>query len=123
VSGAHLLRVRRIYEEPQRDDGLRVLVDRLWPRGLPKEPARFDEWCKAVAPSTALRQWYGHDRRRFEEFADRYRRELADADHAASVDHLADSAARGNLTLLTATREVDISAAAVLHELLAHRLG
>ena len=71
-----IIRVRRVYEEPEPDDGTRVLVDRLWPRGLSKAKAALDEWCKDVAPSAELRTWYGHDPARFEEFAGRYRLEL-----------------------------------------------
>lgn len=121
--GARVVQVRRIYDDAEPDDGVRVLVDRLWPRGMSKERAQLDEWCKEIAPSTELRQWYGHDRQRFAEFGRRYRDELADADHAALVDDLGEFAKRGKLTLLTATREMDISAAAVLRDVLAHRLG
>lgn len=112
------VRVRRVYEEPQPGDGARVLVDRVWPRGLTKDRAALDEWCKDVAPSTDLRKWYGHDASLFAEFARRYRAELADPLRSAAVDHLRDLAARGPLTLLTATRELDISQAAVVAEVL-----
>ena len=64
-----MVRVRRVYEEPERGDGTRVLVDRIWPRGLTKAKAALDEWCKDVAPSDELRTWYRHDPERFEEFA------------------------------------------------------
>ena len=67
------VQVRRVYDLPEPDDGQRVLVDRLWPRGLSKERIRFDEWCKEIAPSTELRKWYGHDPDRYAEFARRYR--------------------------------------------------
>ncbi|MEV0148196.1 DUF488 family protein, partial [Nonomuraea sp. NPDC050733] len=70
------VRMRRVYEEPAGDDGTRVLVDRVWPRGLSKAAARLDEWCKQVAPSTELRRWYGHDPDRFAEFTRRYLAEL-----------------------------------------------
>ncbi|MCK7626982.1 DUF488 family protein [Streptomyces sp. RS10V-4] len=108
------IRVRRAYDPPERADGARVLVDRLWPRGLAKEDARFDEWCKDVAPSPELRKWYGHDAERFAEFAERYRGELAEGVAAEAVDHLRELAADGPLTLLTATKEVPHSNAAVL---------
>ena len=114
----HEVRVRRPYDEPAEDDGSRVLVDRLWPRGLSKAKASFDEWCKTVAPSTELRKWYGHDPGRFEEFGRRYRTELQDDDRAEALGHLRDMARHGNLTLLTAARQVSISEAAVLAELL-----
>ncbi len=112
------VRVRRAYDSPDPGDGTRVLVDRLWPRGLRRDDAALDEWCKAVAPSAELRRWYGHDPQRFEEFARRYRAELADGEPAAALDHLRDLAGRGPITLLTASRRVDISDATVLAELL-----
>ena len=70
------VQVRRVYDDPRPEDGTRVLVDRIWPRGMTKQKAELDEWCKQVAPSTALRTWYGHDPERFDEFARRYRDEL-----------------------------------------------
>ncbi|HEX5291967.1 MAG TPA: DUF488 family protein [Streptosporangiaceae bacterium] len=113
------VRVRRAYEEPESSDGVRVLVDRIWPRGLSKERAALDEWCKDVAPSTELRKWYSHDPDRFTEFGHRYEAELADPQRAAALAHLRDLAAAGRpLTLLTATRQSDISEAAVLATLL-----
>jgi uncharacterized protein YeaO (DUF488 family) len=114
------VRVRRAYEEPESSDGVRVLVDRIWPRGLSKERAALDEWCKDVAPSTELRKWYSHDPDRFGEFGRRYEAELADPQRAAALAHLRDLAAAGRpLTLLTATRQPDISEAAVLATLIA----
>lgn len=112
------VRVRRAYDDPDGQDGARVLVDRLWPRGLSKEKAAFDEWCKAVAPSTALRQWYGHAPERFGEFSRRYRAELEEPERAEAVDHLRDLAGHGTLTLLTASKRADISEAVVLAGLL-----
>ena len=112
------VRVRRVYDEPDSHDGARVLVDRIWPRGLTKARADLAEWCKEVAPSTALRKWYGHDPERFEEFARRYRDELTEPDRAEALAHLRELAANGTLTLLTATRDPGISAAAVLGGLL-----
>ncbi|MUN64804.1 DUF488 family protein [Kocuria sediminis] len=114
----HPVQVRRAYEEPAVGDGTRVLVDRLWPRGLSKDKADLDEWCKTVAPSTALRQWYGHDPERFEEFARRYHTELADPERAEALQHLRELAQRGPLTLITATKTPQISEAAVLADLL-----
>lgn len=112
------VQIRRAYEEPTPGDGTRVLVDRMWPRGLNKAKADWDEWCKAVAPSTALRQWYGHDPARFEEFTRRYHAELQDPQRSEALDHLRELAQHQPLTLLTATKHADISAAAVLAELL-----
>jgi len=108
------VQVRRIYDSPAVGDGTRVLVDRLWPRGLSKAGAHLDEWCKAVAPSTALRKWYGHDPALFDEFARRYLGELAEPARAAALGHLRELTKQQMLTLLTATRNVDLSAAAVL---------
>jgi uncharacterized protein YeaO (DUF488 family) len=113
------VRVRRAYDDPESSDGARVLVDRIWPRGLSKERAALDEWCKDVAPSTELRKWYSHDPDRFAEFGRRYQTELADPERAAALAHLRDLAAADRpLTLLTATRQPDISEAAVLAGLL-----
>lgn len=112
------VRVRRVYEEPSPDDGTRVLVDRIWPRGLTKDRAALDEWCKQVAPSTALRQWYDHDPARFEEFGRRYRRELLEPERADGLAHLRELASGRTLTLLTATKRPEISEAAVLAGLL-----
>jgi uncharacterized protein YeaO (DUF488 family) len=108
------VRVRRVYEQPQPGDGARVLVDRVWPRGLARDKAALDDWCKDVAPSTELRKWYGHDPDRFEEFERRYRAELADPQHAHALAHVRDLAGQHPVTLLTATRALDISQAAVL---------
>ncbi|MEV5651157.1 DUF488 family protein [Nocardia sp. NPDC052254] len=113
------VRVRRIYDDPSPDDGTRVLVDRIWPRGVSKERAHLDEWCKRIAPSTELRKWYGHDPQRFDGFGRRYRDELRDPERAVELDHLRELVRRGTLTLLSATKRIDISEAAVLAELLA----
>ncbi|MEU1777907.1 MULTISPECIES: DUF488 domain-containing protein [Streptomyces] len=116
------IRVRRVYEEPATADGSRVLVDRIWPRGLSKEAAALDEWCKDVAPSTGLRTWYGHDPGKFAEFGRRYRAELhGDATHENALGHLREVAGERPLTLLTATRDQGISAAVVLKEELERR--
>jgi len=112
------IRVRRVYEKPEPDDGTRVLVDRLWPRGLAKARAALDEWCKDVAPSDELRTWYRHDPERFEEFARRYRLELDDPQRASALVRLRELARDRPLTLLTATRQPEISEAAVLATLL-----
>ena len=122
MDGVSEVRVRRIYDEPG-DDGQRVLVDRLWPRGMGKERARLDAWCQRVAPSTELRRWYGHDPRRFSEFAARYRAELAEPAPAAALSSLRDRAASGRLTLLTATADVERSHAAFLATLLTELQG
>ena len=117
------VRLRRIYDEPLPDAGVRVLVDRLWPRGLKKTDAHLDEWCKDIAPSTDLRRWYGHDPRRFEAFAARYRDELGGSDRAPIVERLRATAETSQLTLLTATRRTEISAAGVLADELCRTVG
>lgn len=112
------VRVRRIYDEPAAADGARVLVDRIWPRGMSKARAHLDDWCKQVAPSTELRKWYQHDPGRFAEFGRRYRDELGSGERAAALDGLRRLAESRTLTLLTATRDADLSEAAVLAEVL-----
>jgi uncharacterized protein YeaO (DUF488 family) len=110
--------VRRVYEPTTPADGTRVLVDRLWPRGLSKQQAALDEWCRAVAPSAELRKWYAHDPERFAEFERRYRAELEEPERAGALRHLRDLAGERTITLLTATRRVDISEAVILADLL-----
>ncbi|HEY1573107.1 MAG TPA: DUF488 family protein [Pseudonocardiaceae bacterium] len=105
---------RRVYDDPDPSDGTRVLVDRVWPRGMTRTAARLDEWLRDVAPSTELRRWYNHDPALFTEFRDRYLAELAEPARRAAADHLRALAAEGDLTLLTATKDVDRSQAAVL---------
>lgn len=112
------VRVRRIYEPAEEQDGKRVLVDRLWPRGVKKVDAHLDEWSKDVAPSTELREWYGHEPAKFEEFSQRYLAELNDPARARALDHLRELASGQRLTLLTATKNADISEAAVLAAIL-----
>ena len=117
------VQVRRIYDAPMPDDGARVLVDRLWPRGVSKERAHLDEWCKQIAPSTELRTWYHHEPDLFDEFSRRYTAELDDPEPAAALAHLKDLAGHSTLTLLTATKNPDISEAAVLSAILTRGLA
>ena len=112
------IRVRRVYEEPSAEDGARVLVDRVWPRGLRRDAARLDEWAKDVAPSTELRTWYGHDPAKFDEFKRRYTAELDEPGAREGLTRLRALAADRSLTLLTATKDVDLSQAVVLAGLL-----
>ena len=121
MGGRPDVRVRRVYDGPEPDDGTRVLVDRIWPRGLTKDKARFDLWLKQIAPSTELRKWYSHDPERFEEFGRRYREELKDAERAQALKYLRELARSGTLTLLTATGHAEISQAAVLADLIRGR--
>jgi uncharacterized protein YeaO (DUF488 family) len=112
------IRTRRVYEEPEPADGTRVLVDRIWPRGLRKDAAALDEWAKDVAPSTELREWYGHDPAKFDEFRRRYTDELSQSGHRAALGRLRARASAGPVTLLTATRDLEHSQAAVLAQIL-----
>jgi uncharacterized protein YeaO (DUF488 family) len=118
VSRKHEVRVRRAYDEQSAGDGIRVLVDRLWPRGISKARANLDEWCKDVSPSPELRKWYAHDPDRFAEFTSRYEAELEEPERAEALRHLRELAGQGTLTLVTATKRADISEAAVLAGLL-----
>lgn len=110
------VRVARVYDDPGARDGTRVLVDRLWPRGLRKDQAHVDVWLKEVAPSKELRTWYAHDPEKRDEFARRYHEELGDEEHASALDELRGLLAEGPVTLLTATKDVSLSQAVVLAE-------
>jgi uncharacterized protein YeaO (DUF488 family) len=118
VSAKSRIRVARVYEDVGPDDGQRVLVDRIWPRGFRKDDPRVGTWCKDVAPSKELREWYHHDPQRFDEFAARYREELHDSPALAELKKVTK---RGVVTLVTAVREVEGSHAAVLAKLLESR--
>jgi uncharacterized protein YeaO (DUF488 family) len=108
------IRVRRVYESRVPADGLRVLVDRIWPRGLSKAAADLDEWCRDIAPSTELRRWYDHVPSRWPEFATRYGAELTDPSRALALEHLRHLAVDQDLALLTATRAITVSHAVVI---------
>jgi uncharacterized protein YeaO (DUF488 family) len=118
VSAKSRIRVARVYDDTGPDEGRRVLVDRMWPRGVRKDDPRVGTWCKDVAPSKELREWYHHRPERFDEFVARYKEELQDN---AALAELRKLAKRGVVTLVTATREVDGSHAAVLAKLLKSR--
>jgi len=116
------IQLRRIYAETDRSEvTLRVLVDRLWPRGITRAEAALDDWLRDVAPSTELRRWYQHDVQRFEEFSHRYRAELRRPPASLAVDRLLDLARTNTITLLTATRDIEHSGARVLQEQLIKR--
>ncbi|MFD2249451.1 uncharacterized protein YeaO (DUF488 family) [Pseudochelatococcus lubricantis] len=115
------MRLKRIYEPPAADDGARVLVDRLWPRGIRKEAAELTLWLKDVAPSPGLRRWFGHDPVRWAEFARRYRAELAA--NGEAVGTLRDLAARGPVTLLYAAHDTAHNHALVLADYLLDDTG
>ncbi|MGD1147547.1 MAG: DUF488 family protein [Thermoanaerobaculaceae bacterium] len=110
-----MIRTKRVYDPPAPEDGARVLVDRLWPRGLAVEDARVDWWAKEVAPSDKLRRWFGHAPPRYREFVERYRREL---DGNGSAQRLRDLAAEGTVTLLYAARDERHNNARALVEIL-----
>ncbi|WP_445161449.1 DUF488 domain-containing protein [Mycobacterium sp. Dal123C01] len=109
------IRVGRIYDDIDPDEGQRVLVDRIWPRGIRKDDPRVGIWCKDVAPSKELREWYHHQPERFAEFASRYEAELTGN---TALEELRKLTRRGVVTLVTATRDLDGSQAAVLAKLL-----
>ena len=110
--------MKRVYEPAGTEDGYRVLVERLWPRGISKAAARLDAWERGIAPSDALRRWYGHDPRTWPEFQTRYERELEAPEAQAILVRLAARARRGPVTLVYASRAGEISNAAVLRRLL-----
>ena len=108
--------IKRAYDKPSAKDGVRILIDRLWPRGLSKAKLKIDAWPRELTPSTDLRKWYGHEPARFAEFRRRYRAELAE--HAKELDALRTMVKGRSATLITATREVDLSHAAVMRGIL-----
>ncbi|WP_147916854.1 DUF488 domain-containing protein [Ruania zhangjianzhongii] len=110
------MRSGRVYDEVSDDDGTRVLVDRVWPRGIRKEDPRVGHWLKDVAPSDELRKWYGHDPDKNKEFATRYRAELKEDPAAGALDELRDLARQGEVTLVTATKDVSLSQVPVLQQ-------
>jgi uncharacterized protein YeaO (DUF488 family) len=115
----HAVELKRAYEPPSSRDGMRVLVDRMWPRGLSKRNAHIDLWLKDIAPSTALRQWFGHDSARWSEFRRRYRAELVR--NPAPLEQLCELARAGRLTLVFGARDERHNQAVVLKGLLASR--
>ena len=110
------VRLKRAYEPAATADGRRVLVDRLWPRGVSRSEARLDEWARDLAPSRELRRWFGHDPARFEEFRRRYTRELVEQE--GKLEELRRRAREGTLTLVYAARDTEHNDAVVLAELL-----
>lgn len=110
--------LKRVYETPSAGDGIRVLVERLWPRGLSKERAHVDVWLKEIAPSAELRKWYSHDPAKFDEFRRRYEAELASEPANAALLELRELVARDHATLVFATHDAELSNAAVLRDLL-----
>ena len=111
-----MIHLKRAYKEPSINDGLRVLVERLWPRGLTKERAAVDLWLKDIAPSPELRKWFGHDPARWEQFQERYRRELREKKDAVRL--LKQKAEEGTVTLVYAARDEKHNGALVLKRFL-----
>ena len=112
----HELRLKRVYEAPHKDDGTRILVDRLWPRGLTKEKAKVDLWLKEIAPSTELRKWFAHDPKKWRSFRERYQTELKH--HPDQVKLLKTKASEGTVTLIYGARDQEHNEALVLKEFL-----
>lgn len=113
-----MVHIKRVYSEPDPHDGIRILVDRVWPRGCTKERARLDGWRKELAPSTALRKWFGHDPLKWNEFRARYREELAQREQRSAIEELAGLARARTLTLLFGASDLEHNQAVVLKELL-----
>lgn len=110
------MNIKRVYEKPEREDGLRILVDRLWPRGLTKEKAQVDIWLKDIAPSTELRKWFGHQPAKWNEFRERYLRELENNEKQTSI--LKEQVKNGTVTLVYAAKDENHNEAVVLKDFL-----
>lgn len=110
------IQIKRVYEDKSKNDGHRILIDRLWPRGVSKEDAHFDEWMKELAPSTELRKWFDHKPERFEEFSKRYKKELAEKKEL--LDKLKELAKKRKATLLFAAKDTEINNAVVIKDIL-----
>jgi len=115
-----MIKTKRAYDPASADDGKRILVDRLWPRGLTKEKARIDEWLKDIAPSTELRKWYSHDPDKWEEFKKRYKNEIKDK--KIILDELKAESRKKTITLVFSSREPELNNAAALKEFLSGKL-
>jgi uncharacterized protein YeaO (DUF488 family) len=114
-----MIKIKRAYDEVSPDDGERILVDRLWPRGIKKDEAKIDEWMKEIAPSNELRKWFAHDPSKWKEFKKRYMEELKD--QSTLIEILINRAKRGNITLIFSARETEHNNAVVLSELISKR--
>ncbi len=117
------VRIRRAYDPLLPEDGRRVLVERLWPRGIRKDQLFIDAWLKELAPSNELRQWFSHVPERWEEFQRRYREELRGTRQQQLLDELAAQASRRNLTLIYSSREERFNSAVVLRDIIEERIG
>jgi uncharacterized protein YeaO (DUF488 family) len=115
-----MIRIKRVYESPKRDDGVRFLVERLWPRGFKKEELKMKAWLKDASPSPDLRKWYSHDVAKWEEFQKRYRKELKS--NTEAWQPILDAAGKGNVTLLYSAKDTEHNSALVLKEFLEERM-
>ena len=117
------IRTRRVYESPTREDGYRILIDRIWPRGVSKEEAKLDEWARELAVSPELRRWFGHDPAKWNEFRDRYRAELLAPEHRAALEALALRAQSGPVTIVYGARDEQHNNAVALAEVLQQHIS
>ena len=113
-----MIQIRRVYSEPTLHDGIRILVDRVWPRGVSKKRARIDAWRKDLAPSTSLRKWFGHDPDKWVEFRQRYRRELVDSNRISALKELARLSSQRTITLVYSAADTEHNQAVILKQLL-----
>jgi len=111
-----MIKTKRIYDTPSNNDGYRILVDKLWPRGIKKEDAKLDEWAKHLAPSNSLRKWFDHKEDRFEEFSQRYKDELLEQKNG--LNHILELASNKDVTLLYAAKNSTLNNAVVLYKIL-----
>jgi uncharacterized protein YeaO (DUF488 family) len=112
-----MLKIKRVYDPPSKEDGSRILVDRVWPRGMTKERARIDEWAKELGPSDALRKWFGHDPGRWDEFRRRYREDLQARAQWEALEVIAARAKKENVTLVYSARDEAHNQAVALKEM------
>jgi uncharacterized protein YeaO (DUF488 family) len=115
-----MIQIKRVYDQPAKDDGARFFVERLWPRGMKKDALHMDAWCKNLAPSDDLRRWFSHDPAKWQEFQRRYRTELKD--NPAACQPLLDAAKQGNITLLYSARDTEHNNAMALKSYLEEKL-
>ena len=116
-----MLKIKRVYESPKRNDGIRFLVERLWPRGIKKDELKMKAWLKDVSPSPDLRKWYSHDVTKWDEFQKRYRKELKS--NGDAWQPILDAAKNGNVTLLYSAKDVEHNSALVLKEYLEEQIA
>ena len=116
-----MIKLKRAYDPATPDDGIRILVDRIWPRGVTKDAIAIQRWEKELAPSTELRKWYGHDLERWPAFRERYQQELRDPAKRPALDRLTEEARNGTVTLVFSARDAEHNQAVVLMEILTER--